>query len=154
MLDLWKSQLKLASEFSQPENVCIHPKQPSNLSIKSNYHFSATQSFVIDKTKQKHAWNTHTRSHLQCYCSNTHSVRNKQDHLLAFAQFQSYNIIDTSETWEKSCDCCVMMDSCRPFSRSSQEGRWGLALCVREELGCSLFKGILRLAALTLVDNF
>lgn len=81
-------------------------------------------------------------------------MRNKQDHVEAFAQFQSYDVTDISETWEKSCDCCIMMNSCRPFSKGSQEGWWELALCVREELGYFLFKDILRWAALALVGNF
>lgn len=58
---------------------------------------------------------------MNCFFTNAHGVRNKQEGLGALVWSQSYNIIGISETlWEESCDWSAVMGSYRLFRRDRQ----------------------------------
>lgn len=61
--------------------------------------------------------------HPKCLCTNTHSMKNKQEEVLVHSL--SYDAIGISETWcDESHDCSAGMEAYRPFRRK-RHGRQG-----------------------------
>lgn len=57
-----------------------------------------------------------TGEHLKCLYMNTHSMRNKQEELVALVRFQSCNITGISETWwEESSDGSAVVYALKAF---------------------------------------
>lgn len=70
--------------------------------------------------------------HLKCLCTNTHSMKNKQEEVLVHSL--SYDVTAISETWwDESHDQSAGMEAYRPFKKK-RHGRQagGVILYVRE----------------------
>jgi len=75
---------------------------------------------------------------LKCVYTNTCSMGNKQEELEAIIQQDSYNLVETTETWlDNSHDWHAVMDGYRLFRKDRPTKRGaGVSLNVREQLEC------------------